>query len=365
MKEMQGLLQTNSNCIQDDHGISDFKHEGKSLPYFDASHPSQISSSLSDIPVTEIVDTHPGINPLSQQPHPSHPTLLQPPREVMTDQLQSSLPKTTVLSSDTSLPFSSSSSHLAHPPLMVSSNDSCPRVSTTSALQVGGSVPTKRTDRQVRFSRDILFLSVALALFLALSIENLVLRFPTTVNIFKNFPISVIPAVPSYTTAMSAAENAYNTDTSTNGIMFGFNAAHTNWNSFEKILSTTNVSSLRPNWMYPTGSTGSSPAVANGVVYVSSNDGKLYAFDAHCKNVCQPLWSYTTGGIIDSSPAVANGVVYIGSNDGKLYAFDAHCKNVCQPLWSYFIGGIVGSSPVVANGVVYIGSDKLYAFGLT
>jgi outer membrane protein assembly factor BamB len=34
-----------------------------------------------------------------------------------------------------------------------------------------------------------------------------------------------------------------------------------------------------------------------------------------------PLWSYTTGGAIGSSPAVANGVVYVGSGDGDLDAF--------------------------------------------
>jgi outer membrane protein assembly factor BamB len=33
------------------------------------------------------------------------------------------------------------------------------------------------------------------------------------------------------------------------------------------------------------------------------------------------LWSYTTGGAVDSPPAVANGMVYVGSDDGKVYAF--------------------------------------------
>ena len=34
------------------------------------------------------------------------------------------------------------------------------------------------------------------------------------------------------------------------------------------------------------------------------------------------LWSYTTGNSVYSSPAVANGVVYVGSYDGNVYAFD-------------------------------------------
>jgi outer membrane protein assembly factor BamB len=138
-----------------------------------------------------------------------------------------------------------------------------------------------------------------------------------------------------------------------------------------------------PLWGY--GATGgrifSSPAVANGVVYVGSEDGKLYAFSAdgttRCfltPKVCFPLWTGATGGIIGvSSPAVANGVVYVGSFDKKLYAFSAGgttgCSGpvtdrTCSPLWTGTTGALIDSSPAVANGVVYVGSGdgKLYAF---
>ena len=53
----------------------------------------------------------------------------------------------------------------------------------------------------------------------------------------------------------------------------------------------------------------SSPAVANGVVYVGSDDN-VYALNARTGAL---LWSYTTGEYVVSSPAVANGVVYVGS----------------------------------------------------
>ena len=49
----------------------------------------------------------------------------------------------------------------------------------------------------------------------------------------------------------------------------------------------------------------SSPAVANGVVYVASSSGKVYALNAQTG---AKLWSYQTGGDVVSSPAVANGV---------------------------------------------------------
>jgi outer membrane protein assembly factor BamB len=59
--------------------------------------------------------------------------------------------------------------------------------------------------------------------------------------------------------------------------------------------------------------------VANGVVYVGSDDHKMYALDASTGN---ELWSYNTGDEVTSSPAVVNGELYFGSGDGNIYAFD-------------------------------------------
>jgi outer membrane protein assembly factor BamB len=126
-----------------------------------------------------------------------------------------------------------------------------------------------------------------------------------------------------------------------------------------------------PLWTATTGAAiESSPAVANGKVYVGSDDGRLYAFAAAgCGSpICPPLWTATTGAAVKSSPAEANGVVYVGSDDGRVDAFaSAGCgAPTCAPIWSYATGGAVRSSPAVANGMVYVGSDdgRLYAFGL-
>jgi outer membrane protein assembly factor BamB len=75
------------------------------------------------------------------------------------------------------------------------------------------------------------------------------------------------------------------------------------------------------------------------------------------------LWNYTTSGTVDSSPAVANGVVYVGGGDSNVYALSAGTGVL---LWKFATGSSVSSSPAVANGVVYVGSDdgNLYAFGL-
>ncbi len=112
-----------------------------------------------------------------------------------------------------------------------------------------------------------------------------------------------------------------------------------------------NASTGAKLWSFATrGEVESSPAVANGVVYVGSDDDNVYALNA---GTGAKLWSFATGGILQSSPAVVNGVVYIGSGDDNVYALNA---STGAKLWSFATGGEVFSSPAVANGVVYVGS---------
>lgn len=137
--------------------------------------------------------------------------------------------------------------------------------------------------------------------------------------------------------------------------------------------SSTNPTLL---WNYTTGDlVWSPPDVVNGVVYVGSTDGNIYALNA--TNGAK-IWNYTTGGMILASPTVVNGIVYGGSSNGNVYALNA---NSGVKLWNFTAGapasnfcGInanagsaVGSSPVVADGVVYIGSynGNIYALNLT
>jgi len=47
------------------------------------------------------------------------------------------------------------------------------------------------------------------------------------------------------------------------------------------------------------------------------SSGKLYALNA---KTGAKLWSHLTGKVL-SSPAVSNGVVYVGSQNGKVYGF--------------------------------------------
>lgn len=156
---------------------------------------------------------------------------------------------------------------------------------------------------------------------------------------------------------------AYNQNAATNGSMFGFDPQHTHANPYEAILSVQNIAAVQSVWVASLGSPVyfSSPTLVNGVVYIGTNNGKVYAFDAISSKLKWVVEAGTTGAAIVSSPAVADGIVYIGSKDSYIYAFDAitgHQKWIAQT------GGPIFSSPTVVNGVVYIGSYdyKLHAF---
>jgi outer membrane protein assembly factor BamB len=61
--------------------------------------------------------------------------------------------------------------------------------------------------------------------------------------------------------------------------MFGSDPEHTHLNPYEKVLSPANVSRLVRDWTFQSGDIiVSSPAVADGVIYVGSYDANLYAF---------------------------------------------------------------------------------------
>jgi outer membrane protein assembly factor BamB/serine/threonine protein kinase len=150
---------------------------------------------------------------------------------------------------------------------------------------------------------------------------------------------------------------------------FGFNTQHTRYNPNESTLSTSTVGHLRLGWKEFTSSPiRSSPLVSNGMVYISSTDNNVYAFNVStgAKVWQMPTGSYREpGSFIFSSPTILNGVLYIGSNDHHVYAFDAVTG---KQLWmSAATGGPIYSSPAVVNGVLYIGStdDSVYAYNIS
>jgi len=114
-------------------------------------------------------------------------------------------------------------------------------------------------------------------------------------------------------------------------------------------------------WSYPTGMVLSAPAVADGCVYVGSVDNNLYCLNATAGGL---LWNYTTGNNVESSPAVAGGRVYAGDYDKNFYCWNATTGGL---LWNHTTGNPITSSPAVVGGRVYVGSSdkKVYCWNAT
>lgn len=101
----------------------------------------------------------------------------------------------------------------------------------------------------------------------------------------------------------------------------------------------------------------SSPAVVQGIVYLSTGDKRVVALKGDTGDI---LWERQVTGPVDSSPAVAGDLVFVGLKDGRLLALS---KADGTTRWEFSTGDLVYSSPSVYQGVVYIGSsnNKLYA----
>jgi outer membrane protein assembly factor BamB len=126
----------------------------------------------------------------------------------------------------------------------------------------------------------------------------------------------------------------------------------------------------------------SSPAVVGGMLYFVSSAGALGAIDIATGQIkwvfateferkfeARNLHGYPSAAqtipdawdIFISSPAVYNGKVYFGSGDGNVYAVDAQ-TGVVQ--WKFPTKDVVHASQSIANNTVYIGSWDSYFYAL-
>ena len=110
--------------------------------------------------------------------------------------------------------------------------------------------------------------------------------------------------------------------------------------------------------------TDTSPAVANGMVYINARNG-VYAFNATNGGqiwfFISPYSNRQLTGYMYSSPAVVGNIVYYGSVDSYVFALNAYTGSM---VWAYQTGGFLFSSPAIANGVLYIGSYDGYVYAL-
>jgi polyvinyl alcohol dehydrogenase (cytochrome) len=130
-------------------------------------------------------------------------------------------------------------------------------------------------------------------------------------------------------------------------------------------ISSENVSQLVPRWQFEVaGAVSSTPVIADGVTYVGSYDGNLYAIDLESG---ESVWTYATGAAIPEpnlqidlgitgSAAIVDGVAYVGDAAAVVHAIDAETG---ESLWSTRVdeqpNASIWSSPVVVGGILYIG----------
>jgi outer membrane protein assembly factor BamB len=139
-------------------------------------------------------------------------------------------------------------------------------------------------------------------------------------------------------------------------MMFHHDLNHTGYSN------STVPSSLDTIWNSSgaiSGKVRSSPAVVDGMVFVGSSDGNVYALNATTgEKLCDPFWANAS---VESSPAVFNNMVFVGAMNGTVYALNADSltKN-----WSTSIGHAIKSSPAVDKDMVFVGSDDGYMYAL-
>jgi len=163
----------------------------------------------------------------------------------------------------------------------------------------------------------------------------------------------VLLLVVSFRNANVLTQTASPSDSS-NWPMFRHNPGHTGY------TESPAPSTMALVWSYTTGGHvfSSSPAVADGMVFIGSDDGKVYALNQSKGSM---IWTFATGGDdVSSSSAVADGMVFVGSRDG----FYSLKQSTGAMIW-VFNESVSTSSPAVADGMVFIGADSgiFYALG--
>jgi outer membrane protein assembly factor BamB len=92
------------------------------------------------------------------------------------------------------------------------------------------------------------------------------------------------------------------------------------------------------------------PAVANGVVY-ALEEQRLLAYDTRDGQLSVWAIPYDAGSRITTAPLVADGLVYIGTQDGRVIAVDATDGT---EVWSFRTGEPVAATPAVVPGAVFV-----------
>ncbi|MCY3741595.1 MAG: PQQ-binding-like beta-propeller repeat protein [Candidatus Poribacteria bacterium] len=132
------------------------------------------------------------------------------------------------------------------------------------------------------------------------------------------------------------------------------------WHTFMYDLGFSGISpdkSLAPPlkllWKFKTGGPlYASPVIANGILYIGSTDGKLYALDAKQWGI---KWVFDAGDAIRYSAAVLGDRVYFSARNNKVYALDAKTG---KKLWEFKSKNWMDAPPIVTDNRVYVGAFR-------
>lgn len=103
----------------------------------------------------------------------------------------------------------------------------------------------------------------------------------------------------------------------------------------------------------------SSPAVADGLVFVGDSGQRFHCVDAETGQVC---WTHTVKGEVWASPLVADGKVYVATRRGEFLVFSASREK--RLLSQVDLGDPVSATPVAANSTLYLTTMRqLFALG--
>ena len=91
------------------------------------------------------------------------------------------------------------------------------------------------------------------------------------------------------------------------------------------------------------------PAVQDGIVYLSSLDGKLYALDGATGAV---NWSFDGGKGLTTTPVFAGGLILVGGFDSRLFGVNAADGTLA---WDLAVSNWIFATPVVDGTTAYFG----------
>lgn len=123
---------------------------------------------------------------------------------------------------------------------------------------------------------------------------------------------------------------------------------------------------LKPVWKYHTeGAVRAGMAIVDGVAYVGSHDGWLYALQLSSG---RRLWRFPAAAPITGSIAYASGRIYFGTEAGEIFCVAAPGKNdppAGKLVWKFSASGSVKAAPLLTEtGLLIVGACDGYIYSL-